>query len=442
MKINSHSKIAILGFGVEGIATYDYLISKNITDITICDLNEKAEIPVGAKSILGQNYLDSLESFEIIFRSPGIKFFDQKIQQAKNAGVEITSATKFFFENCPCKIIGVSGTKGKGTTSTLIYEILKNAGRDVYLGGNIGDPAIIFLDKLTPDSLVVLELSSFQLQDLEMSPQISVLLNTTQDHLDYHQDREEYLEAKSSLVRFQTKDDLAIFNSDYEYNERYAKLTPAEIKFVSSQTKTNGAYQQAGKIYVGNAEIVSISEIGLLGKHNWENVMPAILVAQRLGVDQQIIHSSITNFKGLPHRLELIREIDQVKFYNDSFSTNPETSIAGVKSFSVPLVLIAGGYDKGLDYTLWAQEISQSQNLKAVCLIGNLADKMNELLKNNSTLKIIKCSTLGEAVEKGYQELSDTGGVILLSPAAASFDMFKNYKDRGYKFIEAVSDLK
>jgi len=442
MKINNTDKVAILGFGIEGRAVFEYLNSKGIENITICDFNKNLRAPENTKTILGKKYLDSLENFNIIFRSPGIKFLDKNIQQAKKAGIEITSATKFFFQHCPCKIIGVSGTKGKGTTSTLIYKILKNADKDVYFGGNIGEPAVNFLDKLSKDSLVVLELSSFQLQDLAISPQIAVLLNTTQDHLDHHEDINEYWEAKESIIKFQKQNDLTILNSDYEYCQHYSKLSPVEIKFVSSKKKTNGAYQLNEKIYFENSEIIKTSEIGLLGKHSWENVMPAISVAKKIGVGNAIIHKTIVDFKGLPHRLEMIDRIGQVEFYNDSCSTNPNTSIAGVKSFSEPLALIAGGYDKGLDYSLWAKELSKYERLKVVCLMGNLANKMHTLLKKHGNIKIIICQTMEDAVESGYREVVDSGGVVLLSPAAASFDMFDNYKVRGQKFAEAVADLK
>ena len=443
MKIDRQNKIAILGFGVEGRAIFKYFSSKKYSNITICDANKNLVVPPEVNGIVGEHYLDSLNSFDYIFRSPGIKFLNKKIQSAKTAGVKITSATKFFLENCPCRIIGVSGTKGKGTTSTLIYEILKNNKEDVYLGGNIGDPAINFLDKLTHESIVVLELSSFQLQDLETSPHVSVLLNTTEDHLDWHVDKAEYWQAKESIIKFQDKDDLAILNFDYPYIEHYKKLTSANVKLVSSGNKTGDVYQSGGIIFSKNEEIISVSDIGLLGKHNWENVMPAIVVAQKFQVNKSIIADTIAEFKGLEYRLELIATIEQVSFYNDSFSTNPATSIAGVQSFSEPLTLIAGGYDKGLDYSIWAKEIAQNKNVKSVCLIGDLAPKLNNLLKSRGFTRIHIGLTMEVAVEKAYRELVEyQSGIVLLSPAAASFDMFENYKDRGQKFIAAVSRLK
>lgn len=443
MKINSQSSVAILGFGVEGKAIFEYLKKHGVDNITICDKNKSLELPGGVKSILGNDYLMNLESFDYVFRSPGVPYFDPELQKSIKSGVNVASVIKFFFKHCPAEIIGVSGTKGKGTTSTLIYKILKNAGKDVYLGGNIGEPPVNFLDKLNAQSIVVLELSSFQLQDLNYSPQISVLLNTTIDHLDWHKGKDEYWKAKSSLFKYQEENDLAILNLDYSYASYFAKFTKGVIKYVSSHEITNGAYVKGNQIYYQKNPLISIDEVGLIGKHNWENIMPSIVVAKHLHIDNEVIAQTIKDFKGLPYRLELVNEVAGVRFYNDSFSTNPETSIAGVKSFSEPLALIAGGYDKGLNYQKWAQVISLQPNLKFIALIGDLADQLeDELLKNNCKIKLEKFKSFEKAIEQSYKNVSSDSGIVLLSPAAASFDMFANYKVRGQKFIEIVDSLK
>ncbi len=459
--MNKRSKIAILGFGIEGKAVLDYLVKHDFTDITVCDQNVdlEAEFPAGVSTTLGVDYLDGLEKFEVIFRSPGIKYLDSRVQSAKARGVEVTSATNFFIDQCPCPIIGVTGTKGKGTTSTLIYEMLKNGGREagvnLFLGGNIGQCPVEFLDSLDKDCLVILELSSFQLQDAEKSVRYAVILNTTADHLDYHVDREEYMEAKEKLLTGQTKKSVAVLNKDYEYSKYYEPLVKGELKEVSvKKTVANGAYVQGGEIFYANdgksEKVAEVSEVALIGSHNLENILPAVVIARELGVSCEACGEVIKEFKNLPHRLQFIREVGGVKFYNDSYSTVPETSMAAVDSFSEPTVLIAGGYDKGADYYDWAVKILTRESLHTVILLGATSEKMEKsLLEAEEKLgeervfptKILRRRALEDAVIDAYAE-SDQGGVVVMSPAAASFDMFKNYKERGNEFVTQVRKLK
>ncbi|MBI4975185.1 UDP-N-acetylmuramoyl-L-alanine--D-glutamate ligase [Candidatus Peregrinibacteria bacterium] len=477
--MDNHSKIAILGFGTEGMAVLKYLKKHKYDNITVCDrdVDLKKKMPDGVSVRLGKDYLNGLSDFDVVFRSPGIKYLDPLIQSAKNrkefsAGggsqlklgspngtdglrVSITSSTAFFLDQAPCKVIGVTGTKGKGTTATLIYLMLKKAKKDVYLGGNIGDPAIEFLDKLKKTSFAVLELSSFQLQDLEKSPHFAVLLNTTVDHLDYHVDRDEYLQAKESLLAHQGKNSLAVFNKDYEYVKYYLPLVKGEKKFVSVKGEVkDGAFTRNGGIFYAKSgkeeKIADVKEIALIGSHNLENILPAVAVAKEIGVETKDIRDVIKTFKGLPHRLEFVREVNGVKYYDDSVSTIPEPSMAAVDSFDVPTVLIAGGASKGLSYDEWAVKILTKPSLTTVILIGQTADEMESCLRDawkklgdaiGSPTKIIRCKTLEEAVKRASKEASK-GGVAVLSPAATSFDMFKNYKERGVKFVEAVGRLK
>ncbi|MEK7085954.1 MAG: Mur ligase family protein, partial [Patescibacteria group bacterium] len=234
--MNQRSKIAILGFGIEGKAIFTYLEKHNYRDLTVCDQNVdlKVEMPQGASVRLGPQYLDKLSDFDVIFRSPGIKFLNPNVQFAIQKGVEVTSPTNFFMDQCPCPVVGVTGTKGKGTTCTLIHEMLVKSGKkpgiNVFLGGNIGQCPIEFLDKLNAKCLVVLELSSFQLQDLKKSPLYAVILNTTIDHLDYHHDRDEYLQAKEKLLDEQKKRSVAVLNKDYEYSKYYKTLVNGDLK--------------------------------------------------------------------------------------------------------------------------------------------------------------------------------------------------------------------
>ena len=250
--MDQRSKIAILGYGAEGKATLQWLKKHEYNNITVCDENVdlKDEMPDGVSVRLGPNYMDELTDFEVIFRTPGISYLTREVQSAKANGAEVTSTTAFFVDQCPCPTIGVSGTKGKGTTATLIYEMLKKAKKDVYLGGNIGNPPLEFLDKLSVDSLVVLELSSFQLQDMNKSPKYAILLNTGSDHLDYHADQSEYLQAKEALLAHQDEDGFAVLNNDYPYVKYYEGLVKGEKKLVSTKKKVkNGAFIADGAVY-------------------------------------------------------------------------------------------------------------------------------------------------------------------------------------------------
>lgn len=449
--MDKRENIAILGFGVEGKEMMQWLQKHNYPNLTVCDQNTEleAEMPEGVSVRLGENYLENLKDFDTVIRSPGIRFLNSNIQLALSQGVNVLSTTALFFDLCPCPIIGVTGTKGKGTTSTLIYEMLKKKGEDVYLGGNIGNPPVSFLDELKGDSLVVLELSSFQLQDLKKSPRYAVLLNTTVDHLDYHVDRNEYMMAKESLLAHQREESVAVLNKDYEYSKYYGPLVKGELQWVSvRQEVENGAFVKDGGIFYakdGKTEkIAKTLEVALIGSHNLENVMPATVIAKQLGVSTEDILAVIKSFRGLPHRLEFAGEVHGVRYYNDSYSTTPETSMAAVDSFDVPTVLIAGGYDKGLDYHDWAKKILTKESLRVVILVGDTADKMEQCLEEAKKVEeatpteIVRCKNLMEAVTEAAAKDCK---VVVMSPASSSFDLYKNYKERGEKFKELVKNL-
>ncbi|PKL36496.1 UDP-N-acetylmuramoyl-L-alanine--D-glutamate ligase [Candidatus Peregrinibacteria bacterium HGW-Peregrinibacteria-1] len=453
--LTKESKIAILGYGLEGVAMLNWLVSKHYGNVTVCDASVDIEdrMPNGVSVRLGENYLKDLGDFDVIFRSPGVKFLEPEIQKAVNRGVVVTSVTAFFVDHCPCPIIGVTGTKGKGTTSTLIYEILKKAGRSVYLGGNIGLPAIEFLDDLKGDDLVVLELSSFQLQDMKKSPKFGVFLNTTEDHLDYHEDRGEYLRAKESLLMHQNENGVAVLNDDYEYVNYYKKLVKGALKLVSMEHEVaDGAFVRDEAVWYakdGEMErVVEVADIGLVGRHNLENVMPAVVITKELGVENSVINEAVVAFKGLPHRLEFVREVDGVRYFNDSFSTTPETSVAAVDAFDEDMVLIAGGFDKGLDYKNWALKILLDKSLRAVVLVGDTTEKMQNEIEDakerlgdalGSATLVMTADDLKEAIDKAREFLKK--GVIVMSPGSSSFDLYSSYKERGERFREVVKGL-
>lgn len=405
----SSKKIAILGLGVD---TQDVIpwLEKQGAQITILD--EKK----------GDKF-SGLEKYDLIIRSPGVYRYRPEIMAAEKAGVKISSKTKLFFDLCPAKIIGVTGTKGKGTTATLITEILKAAGKKVYLGGNIGAGVFDVLDKLAPDDWVVLELSSFQLIDLDKSPHIAVVLMTTSEHQDWHKNIEEYVGAKKNIVSHQKPGDFAVINKDYPNSHEIGEAATGQVTWVSKDALKN----------------LQDEEIGLRGQHNRENVVAAATVAKLIGIDEPTIRNVIKNFKGLEHRLEEVATVNGVTYYNDSFSTVPETAIAAIKAFTRPEVVILGGSSKNSDFTLLGETIREATNIKAVILIGLEGKRIGEAI--GSGPRIVRGGTnMAETVNLAYN-IATSGDVVLLSPACASFDMFENYKARGKQFKEAVLRL-
>lgn len=452
--------IAILGLGIEGLSLIKWL-NQHAPDakFTVFDQKPKSELKLELKQLsslphisyqLGKNCLKSgLKDFDTIYRSPGFYRFLPAIIAAEKEGVTISSATKLFFDLCPCPIIGVTGTKGKGTTTTLIYEILKASNKSVYLGGNIGKPAIQFLDQLKSTDHVCLELSSFQLQDMTKSPHIAVVLNTTSEHLDVHQHTKEYRQAKQNIVFHQTQSNFAVINNDYPVSRQFSRQTKAKVFWFSRKKQVKpGSYVKNNTIYQhlkDKAVVIGlVGKLQLRGQHNWENVTAAITAASLAGADLNSLKQAVFTFKGLEHRLELVGEVRKVKYYDDSFSTTPETAIAAIKAFTEPTIIILGGSDKGSDYTKLGQVISSSSHLKAIILIGQMAKNIKATIDKAGGFSgqlISGQPTMTQIVNKASQ-LAQPGEAVVLSPACASFDMFKNYKDRGQHFKAAVNSLK
>jgi len=477
-------KVAVLGLGVEGLSSVRFLV-KNGARVTVLDQkNEKELIPLlrhsgnpsadGASRITngqrdsgqarmtsfertpevvgGENYLKDLEKFDVIVRSPGVKRNLSEILTAEKNGVVITSQTKIFFDLCPCPIIGVTGTKGKGTTATLIYEMLKRQTFDAYLGGNIGKPPFEFLDKLDSKSWVVLELSSFQLQDLTRSPHIAVMLMTTSEHLDYHKDTNEYVDAKRNILRFQKEQDFAIINKDYPASNESDSHTSAKVFRISREREVReGCFVKDGivKLKINSAlqneklKIIDTKDILLPGKHNLENVCAAVMAALIAGVSKENIVKVLKTFRGLEHRLELVGEINGVRYYDDSFSTTPETAIAAIKSFKNPEILILGGSSKGSDFSELGRVVSNAKNIKAIIGIGVEWKRIKAQFRiQNSEFIIVEGVKDMKTIVAAASKIARPGDVVLLSPACASFDMFENYKDRGKQFKKQVFNLK
>lgn len=428
-------RIAVLGSGVEGKSVHTYLL-KHGADAHMYDSTDD---------------IDTLAAYELIVRSPGIRPDHSLLQEAAQNGVEVTSATKLFFTNSPTKnIIGVTGTKGKGTTSTLIFEMLRASFRDAYLGGNIGTPPLDFIDQLTAESWVVLELSSFQLMDLTVSPHIAVVLMVTSEHMDWHHSKEEYVNAKAPLVAFQTDEDFVIYNSDYPNSQTIAEKSEAEPYEVSARHAVEtGVYIEDGDVVLSDggmqSTLMGTDAILLPGRHNWENVCAAAAAAYVAGVTHAQIQKATSSFVGLEHRIEPVRELKGVQYYNDSFSTVPETAIAAIAAFTEPKVLILGGSEKQSDFGELAQTIASSaDSIRGIIGIGHEWKRIKQALAEAGfeprTPYVEGLSDMEEIVRAAHT-LAQSGDVVLLSPACASFDMFENYKDRGKQYKEAVMAL-
>lgn len=453
-------KIVIIGHGIEGKALEKHFSGKG----------HKIEIR-DAKN--GPGYLKRLDGFDMIFRSPGIPFLKKEFQMA-DIHAKLTSATKYFFEKCPCKIIGVTGTKGKGTTASLLYEMLSAGYKNgkVFLGGNIGKPPLEFLDGLNADDLVILELSSFQLQDLGVSPHVAIVLGITPDHLDHHKNMKEYVEAKKNIVRFQGAGDVAVLDMDNHESAEFAKATNAHVLGISlAGPVKEGGFVKVGSLILkshrGDKETEGIifgekGQTALLGDHNLRNILAAATVANIFGVPVDVISRVAREFKPLPHRLEFIKEVDGVRYYNDSASTNPDTTIAAIQTFNDPMILIVGGSSKKADFGRLGREIARHLNLKIIVLMGEtkkelekaietaVAEEGKKILEQNarsgepvpqreSPLELISAESHQEAFMVSRM-VARSGDIVLLSPACASFDMFTDYCERGDIFRNFVLD--
>lgn len=449
-----NKKIAIIGLGVSNSPLIDYMQNLG-TKIEVFDKREEEKID---KDILnkikeyktekhfGVNYLSNLKDFDIIFKSPSCRPDLPEIEAEVKRGAKLTSEIELVLELSPCKIIAVTGSDGKTTTTSLIYEILKNSYK-VFLGGNIGTPLFIRINEMQPEDIVVLELSSFQLMTMKKCPDIAVITNVTPNHLDIHKSYEEYIEAKANIFRNQKESDKLILNYDNEITRNFAKRAKGKVTFFSSKEKLEN-----GVIY--NDETIKISEDGLRrhilklrdtklrGVHNAENICAAIAATKDL-VDIETQVKAIVNFAGVKHRLEFVREINGSKWYNDSIASSPTRTIAGLNSFDEEIVLITGGYDKHLDYEPIAKPIVDK--VKTLILMGQTAEKIlgvvkKEQAEQNKTIEIYKVENLEQAVKRA-EEHSKPNQIVLFSPASASFDMFKNFEERGNKFKELVKKI-
>lgn len=450
-------KVAVLGIGVSNIPLIKFLKSMDV-DITAFDKSEYENLKPSLDELkgldlnysLGENYLKKLIGFDVIFRTPGMRFDLPELVAEKAGGAEITSEMEVFFDLCPAEIIAVTGSDGKTTTTTLIYKILKEQGYSCWLGGNIGTPLLSYVGEIKSTDKVILELSSFQLHTMKKSPKVAVITNLSPNHLDVHKSMEEYIEAKKNIFMFQGNTDKLILNFDNDITRGFSNECKGQVTYFSRTNSLNeGAQIKDGELVYKEGDklvrIVAADEIVIPGAHNVENYLAAIAATIDL-VQPETIKKVAKTFKTVEHRSEFVRELNGVKFYNSSIDSSPSRTTAALSAFKNKVILIAGGKDKNIPYDSIGEIIAEK--VKYLLLIGPTGPKIEKALMDTivttgkgKDIKIIKCETYEEIVKKAY-EVAEKGDIVLLSPASTSFDMFKNFEERGNKFKEIVNSLK
>ena len=436
-------KIAVLGLGVSNQPLVRLLLSYGC-DVTGCDRTPREKLDaavleleeLGCKLNLGDTYLENIEA-DLVFRTPGMHPGNPALVALREKGAEVTSEMEVFFEVCPCGIIAVTGSDGKTTTTTLISEMLKAEGKKVWLGGNIGTPLLPLVPQMQETDLAVVELSSFQLMDMRRSPARAVITNLSPNHLDVHKDMQEYVDAKKNIYAFQDGNGLLVLNAD---NAITAELCGNGVtRFFSRQGKNCHVRLENGLITRGGQPVLATEDILLPGVHNIENYMAAIAAVEGLVSDEAIVQVA-KNFGGVEHRIELVRVKDGVRFYNDSIASSPTRTIAGLRSFKEKVILIAGGYDKHIPYDVLGPEICQ--HVKKLFLCGATAPQIRTAVENCTGEKpeMVDCGKFENAV-RAAAAAAESGDVVLMSPASASFDEFKNFMVRGQFFKTIVKEL-
>lgn len=458
-------KVAVLGIGISNTPLIKYLAGSGV-DVTAFDKACEKELQpalsrlegLNVRYILGEVYLSHLTGFDIIFKTPVIRYDIPELLKAREEGAIVTSEMEVFFDLCPAKIFAVTGSDGKTTTTTLIYNILKEEGYKCWLGGNIGIPLLSMIDEISETDMVVLELSSFQLHTMKKSPHTALITNISPNHLDIHKSMEEYTEAKKNIFRFQLAEDLLILNYDNLPARELASEAKSRVVFFSRREQLKyGMILKEGRLVFRNngnmfgasksedIDVCGESDILIPGDHNVENFLAASAAVMEY-VRPEAISKVAKSFKGVEHRIELVRELHGIKFYNSSIDSSPNRTIAALNTFKQKVILIAGGKDKKIPYDELGSVMIDK--VKCLILIGQTAPviesvfvKAREASDSGWDIDVIRCASLNEAVNKAYSCASE-GDIILLSPASTSFDMFSNFEDRGNKFKEIVNSIK
>ncbi len=446
-------RIAVLGAGVSNTPLIRMLLRAGL-NVTVRDKAARDRLggvaeeleSLGARLVLGPDYLEDLTE-DIIFRTPGISPNNPHLRQAVKNGSELTSEMELFFRTCPCRLIGVTGSDGKTTTTTLITEFLRAAGYNVYVGGNIGKPLLPDVAGMEPDDFAVLELSSFQLMTMDQSPNIAVFTNLSPNHLDYHGSMGEYIAAKEHIFLHQGPEDRAVFNFDNQLTHDLSMAAKGQVVYFSRrQTLDQGIFLRDEAIWLtndqGSREVLPLADIRLPGVHNIENYMAAIAAVDGL-VPDQVVREVARKFTGVEHRIELVRELDGVRYYNDSIGTSPTRTIACLESFPQKIILIAGGYDKGVPFTGLGLEIVD--HVKTLVLTGATSKAIRAAVEAAHGYApgcpdILEIDDFADAV-KAARAAAEPGDVVVLSPACAAFDKFKNFMERGRFFKELVGQF-
>ncbi len=446
-------RIAMCGIGVSHTQLILDFLSKG-AKVYACDRRNREMLgdtadkleAAGAELRLGDGYLDNLE-VDIIFRTPGMNFNLPELETARKKGIAVTSEMEVFFDLCPATIFAVTGSDGKTTTTTLIAKMLEAEGKRVFMGGNIGTPLLPEIENITADDFVVVELSSFQLISMRKSPDVAVVTNVAPNHLDVHKDMDEYVEAKKNVILHQNAFSRTVLNRDNDITEGFRKFVRGQsLGFSMERRVNNGAWlDDNGYLHMAyrgmDVPIMHKDDIAVIGDHNVENYLTAITAVWGY-VDMDNIRKVAREFKGVEHRIELVREVNGVKYYNDSIASSPTRTIACLKAFNKKIHLIAGGYDKHIPFEPMVPYVLEK--VEKLYLCGNTADKIEKAVREdknyNGCPEIVRVADIAEAVEMAHKETKE-GDVVALSPACASFDAFANFAARGNYFKELVNKL-
>ena len=447
-------KVAFIGAGVSHKKLIEIFSDKGAV-VTLCDkkqlegFGEYAETlkKLGVKLSLGDNYLEGLKNQDMIMRTPGFEFYTKELQDRIAEGTQVTSEMELFFQLCPCKIYAVTGSDGKTTTTTLISEMLKEAGKTVHLGGNIGKALLPVVESVQPDDIAVVELSSFQLISMHQSPDVAVVTNVTPNHLDHHKDMQEYIDAKRNILLYQDRNCKAVLGYENDVSRNMEDDVRGKCVFFTRLTDIShwpdcGYIDNDGMLCVGEHKIVHQDNVGLRGKHNLENLLAAFCAVNG-EVPYEVMTKVAEEFRGVEHRIEPVRTLNGVQWFNDSIASSPTRTIAGLKSFPQKICIIAGGYDKKIPYEPLAQPVIE--NVKLLVLMGQTGPLIEKAVKSHpdyekSGIKILHADSMEQAVQLMYEN-THRGDIVSLSPASASFDLYPNFEVRGVHYKNLVKEL-
>ena len=444
-------KVAFIGAGVSHKQLIE-IFSKKGAVVTLCDKKELSGFGDYAETLkelninlsLGENYLEGLKNQDLIMRTPGFEFFTKELQDELNNGTEVSSEMELFFRLCPCKMYAVTGSDGKTTTTSLIAKMLEESGRKVYLGGNIGRALLPIAEEVEETDVAVVELSSFQLISMKQSPDVAVVTNVTPNHLDHHKDMQEYIDAKRNILLYQNENSKAVLGFENDVSKGMESDVKGKARFFTRLSKIdNGGFiDDEGYLTIDGRRIVHQNEVALRGLHNLENLLAAFTAVEG-DVPEEIMAKVAREFKGVEHRIEPVRTLNGVQWFNDSIASSPTRTIAGLKAFPQKICIIAGGYDKNIPYEPLAKPILD--HVKLLVVMGQTGPKIEKVVREHaefasSDIKILHADSMEQAVQLMYENTTE-GDIVSLSPASASFDLYPNFEVRGRHYKELVNKL-